>query len=42
MGQLKKILREQILAEMTYERQMSDEEIGRWMPVWRSSRENSR
>ena len=27
MGQLKKILREQILAEMTYERQMSDEEI---------------
>ena len=27
MGQLKKLLREQILAEMTYERQMSDEEI---------------
>ena len=27
MGQLKKILREQILAEMTYERQMSDDEI---------------
>ena len=27
MGQLKKMLREQILAEMTYDRQMSDEEI---------------
>ena len=39
MGQLKKILREQILAEMTYERTSS---TGRWMPVWRSSWENSR
>ena len=27
MGQLKQMLREQILAEMTYDRQMSDEEI---------------
>ena len=27
MGQLKQILREQILAEMTYDRQMADEEI---------------
>ena len=27
MGQLKQILREQILAEMTYDRQMEDEEI---------------
>ena len=26
MGQLKQMLREQILAEMTYDRQMSDEE----------------
>ena len=47
MGQLKKILREQILAEMTYERQMSDEEIAdlidrRWMRRLRSSWENSR
>ncbi len=27
MGQLKQMLRAQILAEMTYDRQMSDEEI---------------
>ena len=46
MGQLKQMLRAQILAEMTYDRQMSDEEIAelidRRMDVWRNSRRNSR
>ena len=45
MGQLKQMLRAQILAEMTYDRQMSDEEIAelidRRMDVLRSGVGNS-
>lgn len=47
MGQLKQMLRAQILAEMTYDRRCRTRRsrslsIGGWMPVWRNSRRNSR
>lgn len=43
MGQLKQMLRAQILAEMTYDRQMSDEEIAELIDRrMENSRRNSR